>query len=326
MGTVLGMIEAIRAEDLTKRFDERVAVDHLNLVVPAGQVFGFLGPNGAGKTTTVRLLNGVLSPTAGRAWVMGHAVSQNSDAIRQHTGVLTEAPSLYEPLSGRENLRFYGDLYHMPTRDLGQRIDELLEEFGLADRASDKVGTYSKGMRQRLAIARALLPQPSVLFLDEPTSGLDPAAARMVTDLIRRQSHQEGRTIFLCTHNLSEAQRLCDQVGIIDQGTVRALGTPRELASRLWTEQWVGIELLETAPDAVSIVLNEMPTVLEWRQENGQLLVRVDGEEGIPDVVVAVGAAGGRIFAVRPKEHTLEDIYFRIQQLDSDAAMSEETQ
>ena len=147
--------------------------------------------------------------------------------MRRRTGVLTETPSLYESLSARENLRFFGDLYGVAEEALPGRVDALLEEFGLADRADDRAGTYSKGMRQRLALARTLLHEPRILFLDEPTAGLDPAASRMVNDLIQRLAAQGGHTIFLCTHNLAEAQRLCDRIGVIDRGTLRAVGARR---------------------------------------------------------------------------------------------------
>jgi ABC-2 type transport system ATP-binding protein len=175
------------------------------------------------------------------------------------------------------------------------------------------VGTYSKGMRQRLAIARALLHEPALLFLDEPTVGLDPAAARLVTDLIAQLSHREGRTIFLCTHNLTEAQRLCDRVGVIDEGRLRALGAPGQLARELWSGTWVEIDLRGPAPQAVSSALDEMPVVRSHSAQNGVLKVEVANDLAIPDVVSRVAASGGRIYRVVPQEHSLEEIYFQIQ-------------
>ena len=307
------MAEAILTEGLTRHFGPKVAVNHLDLRVDQGEVFGFLGPNGAGKTTTVRLLNGVLTATAGRALVLGYDVATDGSEIRRRTGVLTETPSLYEALTARENLLIYGDLYGVPEDKLPRRVEALLEQFGLGDRADERVGSYSKGMKQRLAIARALLHEPTLLFLDEPTASLDPLAARMVWDMIQDLSHREGRTIFLCTHNLAEAQRLCDRVGVIDHGVLQAVGTPRELARQLWHGLWVEVDLHGEPPASVSEALGRLPAVLSRAVDHGKLLLEVEGEESVPEVVAAIAAAGGRIYSVTPREHTLEEIYFEIQ-------------
>jgi ABC-2 type transport system ATP-binding protein len=308
------MTTIIAAENLTRRFGNTVALDNLNLEVQQGEVFGFLGPNGAGKTTTVRLLNGVLSISAGRASVLGIDVATQSAAVRRRVGVLTENPCVYDSLTARENLAFVGDLYGFPAGKLAARIDTVLAEVGLTDRASDRVASFSKGMRQRLAIARVILHEPELIFLDEPTSGLDPEAARMATDLIQQLSHQAGRTVFLCTHNLDEAQRLCDRVGVIDKGSLQAIGTPAELAHRLWQGLWVDIDLRSEPSEIVKGVLQKLPMVKEWSTENGRLSVQVDDEGLIPDIVMAIATAGGRIYQVNPKTHSLADIYFRIQQ------------
>jgi ABC-2 type transport system ATP-binding protein len=307
------MAEAILTEGLTRHFGPKVAVNHLDLRVAQGEVFGFLGPNGAGKTTTVRLLNGVLTATAGRAFVLGYDVATDGSEIRRRTGVLTETPSLYEALTARENLLIYGDLYGVPEDKLPRRVEALLEQFGLGERADERVGSYSKGMKQRLAIARALLHEPPLLFLDEPTASLDPLAARMVWDMIQDLSHREGRTIFLCTHNLAEAQRLCDRVGVIDHGVLQAVGTPRELARQLWHGLWVEVDLHGEPPASVSEALGRLPAVLSRSVDHGKLLLEVEDEESIPEVVAAIAAAGGRIYSVTPREHTLEEIYFEIQ-------------
>src|SRR5215208_1674699 len=200
----------IQISSLSRRFGEKNAVDHLTLAVQAGEIFGFLGHNGAGKTTTVRLLNGVLEPTFGQACVLGLDPQTDGPAVRAQTGVLTETPSLDERLTARENLSFYADLYSVPRLEVAQRVNSLLTEFELADRADEKVGGYSKGMKQRLALARALLHRPKVLFLDEPTAALDPVAARHLHSLVENLARHEGCTVFLCTHNLMEAQKLCD--------------------------------------------------------------------------------------------------------------------
>ena len=307
------MDQVIVTEKLSRHFDENVAVDRLDLAVERGEVFGFLGPNGAGKTTTVRLLNGVLKPSEGRASVLGFDVATQATEIRRQTGILTETSSVYEALTARENLMFSGDLYGVPEDELPGRASVLLEEFGLGERADDRVGSYSKGMKQRLAIARAMLHRPTLLFLDEPTAGLDPAAARMVRGMIRELSYQEGRTIFLCTHNLAEAQRFCDRVGVIDQGVLQAVGTPRELAGRLWQGLWVEIDLHGEPSAQVSQVLQDIPAVSSQSMDEGMLLLELEGEESIPEVVSAICASGGRVFGVVPREHSLEEIYFKIQ-------------
>jgi ABC-2 type transport system ATP-binding protein len=306
------MNEAILTEGLTRRFGEKVAVGHLDLRVERGEVFGFLGPNGAGKTTTVRLLNGVLNATSGSAYVLGLDVLTQGAAVRRQTGVLTETPSLYEALSARDNLRLFGDLYGVPEDGLPRQIEAILERFGLGDRAAERVGGYSKGMKQRLAIARAMLHEPALLFLDEPTASLDPVAARMVTDTIQELSHHESCTVFLCTHNLAEAQRLCDRVAVIDHGILQAIGTPRELARQLWHGVWVEVDLRAEPSDALCEVLRT-PAVRSHTMTEGKLLLELDDEDQIPEVVAKIAAAGGRIYGVMPREHTLEEVYFEIE-------------
>jgi ABC-2 type transport system ATP-binding protein len=307
------MDEVIVTQGLTRRYGDKVAVDHLDLRVTRGEVFGFLGPNGAGKTTTVRLLNGVLNASEGRASVLGRDVATQGNAIRALTGVLTESPSLYEALTAMENLAFFGALYGVPEDQIETRGKRLLDEFGLLDRANDKVGGYSKGMRQRLAMARALLHEPQVLFFDEPTAALDPVAARMVRDLIRHLSYREGRTVFLCTHNLTEAQELCSRVGVIDHGVLRAVGSPQELARQLWQGTWVELDLRGAPTAEVSAALDRLPAVRNRAAEDGRLALELDAEESIPDVVAAIAAAGGRIYGVTPRQHSLEEIYFQIE-------------
>src|SRR5690606_2964516 len=220
----------IQTRALTRQFGTLTAVSDLTLEVYQGEVFGFLGHNGAGKTTTIRLLNGILAPTSGSATVLNLSPQNDGRALRQRTGVLTESPALDERLSGYANLSIYADLYSVPAADKASRIAHLLETFGLADRAGEKVGGYSKGMKQRLALARALIHNPEILFLDEPTAGLDPIVTRQVHDMIIRLSREEGRTIFLCTHNLAEAQRLFNRIGVMERGRLIALGKTDELA------------------------------------------------------------------------------------------------
>ncbi len=218
----------IQASGLTKRFGKLTAVRELTLEVGAGQVFGFLGPNGAGKTTTIRMLTGLVRPTRGSALVAGYDVSLEPREVKRRVGYLAETPYLYPKLSGREFLSFMAGLYEVPAAVARQRASRLLSLFELAERADELVETYSHGMRQKLALAGAMLHEPPVLFLDEPTSGLDPRSARLVKDLLVALV-ERGHTVFLSTHVLEIAEQLCHRVGIIDRGQVVATGTLDEL-------------------------------------------------------------------------------------------------
>src|SRR6202049_1043945 len=215
----------IRANGLTKHFGKLAAVRDLTLEVGAGEVFGFLGPNGAGKTTTIRMLTGLVRPTSGTALVAGYDVAREPQEVKRRVGFLAETPDLYAKLSGREFLAFMGGLYEVPPTLARQRADRLLSLFELAEKADELVETYSHGMRQKLALAGAMLHEPPVLFLDEPTSGLDPRAARLVKDLLVALV-ERGHTVFLSTHVLEIAEHLCHRVGIIDHGQLMATGTP----------------------------------------------------------------------------------------------------
>lgn len=303
----------IEARGLTRRFGEVVAVNGLDLEVEEGSVFGFLGHNGAGKTTTVRLLNGVLAPSAGSVRVLGLTPLRDGPALRRKTGVLTETPSLEEMLTGRENLEIYAALYDVPRAEVPRRVQELLETFELADRADDKVGGYSRGMRQRLALARALLHKPRILFLDEPTAGLDPVVTRQVHELIARISREERRTVLLCTHNLHEAQKLCDQVAVLEHGRLVALGTPHSLARQLGRSQRVEVEV---ASEDVALALEVLHARPSWGEPScdGQLIAVPEIErEALPTLVSALATAGVRIYGVAQREPTLEDVYFALQ-------------
>jgi len=215
---------AIHTENLTRDFSTVRAVDRLSLEVPTGTTFGFLGPNGAGKTTAIRLLLGLLEPTAGWAEVLGFDTRTQADEIRARTGALLEHHGLYGRLSAEDNLEFYGRVWRLPRVERQARTRELLTHLGLWERRKEKVGTWSRGMKQKLALARALLHRPSLIFLDEPTAGLDPIAAAAVREDLAALAAREGVTVFLTTHNLSEAEKLCHQVGVIRQGKLLAVG------------------------------------------------------------------------------------------------------
>ena len=302
----------IEVTDLHRLFGDIHAVDGLNFIIEPGEVFGLLGPNGAGKTTTVRLLNGILPPSSGSIRVFGLNPVERGEQVRQKTGVLTESPSLYERLSASENLTFFGTLAEIPEDVLGGRVEEILSFFELESRAQDKVETYSKGMKQRLALARALLHQPPLLFLDEPTSGLDPEAAQQVNTLIESLSHK-GQTIVLCTHNLIEAERLCDRVAVMNSGHVLALGSLSDLSKRLWPATWLDVQFWEMPASSILEAAKSFRGVKQVQVDSVSLSVRLENKEDIPSFVRHLVASGASILRVNPRAHSLEDIYFAIQ-------------
>ena len=300
---------AIQIENLTRTFGDVRAVDNLSLTIETGEVFGFLGHNGAGKTTTVRLLNGVLEPDSGSITVLGYDPQTDGSSLRARSGVLTETPSLEERLTGTDNLTSHADLYGVPQNRVRDRVATVLEQFGLAERAGDKVGGYSKGMKQRLALARAFLHEPELIFLDEPTSGLDPVATQEVHDLIRHVSHDEGRTVFLCTHNLIEAQRLCDRVAVIEHGQMVAKGTSRELAGQIGAELRYTLDVDQI--EAAQAVLRSHTAVTALDTSDG-LMITISDREVVPDLLAALVAAGVRVYALTPQQISLEDIYMAL--------------
>ena len=304
----------IQTKNLTRRFDEITAVDGLDLSVQPGEVLGFLGHNGAGKTTTVRLLNGVLDPTSGEARVLGLDPAVDGPELRARTGVLTETPAVDERLTGYENLSIFGALFRVPEDDLPDRIDELLDLFQLEERGHDRVSEYSKGMKQKLALARALIHRPEVLFLDEPTAGLDPVITRQVHDLIRELSRSGDHTVFLCTHNLDEAQRLCDRVALLQNGRMIAQGAPAQLAREIWPGVRLEIETRPEGVDFAASILKGFPSAkdVEKRDEPGRVSVALDDRERIPELVSHLVGAAVPLYRLTPQEPTLEDVYFAL--------------
>ena len=298
---------AIETDGLTRRFGERVAVDGLSLRIAAGEVYVLLGPNGAGKTTAVRLLCGLLAPSAGTARVLGHDVATEGAAVRAGVGLLTEAPGLYDRLSPRRILSFFAELQDAPRpREAVERYIALL---GLEAWADAPAATLSKGTKQKVALARALLHEPRVLFLDEPTAGLDVPTQRLVRDLIARL-RTEGRTVVLTTHNLDEAERLADRVGLLSARLV-AEGTPGELRrGREASRVRIGVE--RTTP-ALAAALERVGGVERVETTTSELLVTVAGaERATPDLVAALVAAGGRITGVTVERPGLEEVYMRV--------------
>ena len=303
--------------DCTKvsfRYNGVHALKDFSLNVNRGEVVALLGPNGAGKTTSIRVLNGLLTPESGSINVLGFDPRQDGAKIRARTGVLTETPALYERLTAWQNLSFFGSLSEMSKLEVEKRSNHLLDIFNLQQRSSDRVETFSKGMKQRLALVRALLHDPELLFLDEPTSDLDPEAAKQVQDLILEVSGHENRTVILCTHRLYEAERLCDRVAIMKNGRVAAAGTLDELRDQVFPMLQVNFRTSGKADDELVGILSQMPGANEVKaQADGELSLVVDSEDRIPAMVNALVNAGAAIKAVEPRRATLEDIYLRLQ-------------
>ena len=297
----------LHLENLTKQFGALTAVDSLSLDVADGEVFGFLGPNGAGKTTTVRMLTGLIGPTRGRAVVDGLELGRQDDAIRARVGLLTETPGLYDRLSAEKNLTIFARLYGV--KDAAGQVQKYLRMLGLWERRHDEAGAFSKGMRQKLAIARALLHEPTLVFLDEPTSGLDPEAAKLVRDFIA-ELRSEKRTIFLTTHNLDEADRLCSRVAIFKTRLI-TVDTPADLRRRLYGRQVVfHVEHLDPAWAGL---VGALPFVKDVRAVDGKLLVGLDHPETENPVIVRrLVEAGAAIQFVGEVRHSLEEIYLRL--------------
>ncbi|MEZ5139410.1 MAG: ABC transporter ATP-binding protein [Acidimicrobiales bacterium] len=303
----------IDCHDLTRSFPAGVALDGLTLDVRRGEVLALLGPNGAGKTTTMRLLNGVLQPDRGTASVLGLDPWADGEAVRHRTGVLTENAGLDERFSAIENLEFVGRLRGMGADEARRRAGELLERFGMSDRADVRVQGFSTGQRKRVALARALLHDPELLFLDEPTSGLDPAATRDVVELIGSLAADHGRTVVLCTHFLGEAGKLAARMAVLFRGVLHAFGTPEALARDLWTAFEVRLDLGAPASPALLARLGELGPVHGAAPTPSGALVRLDRREDIPAVVAACVAAGDAVYAVEPRDPNLEDLYFAIE-------------
>ncbi len=283
------------------------ALDHLNLEIPSGIVFGFLGPNGSGKTTTIRLLLGLLEPTLGRAEVFGSDTRTQSAAIRERTGALLEHTGLYERLSAQDNLEFYGRVYHMPEKERRARIQELLSHFGLWDRRAETVVNWSRGMKQKLAIARALMHRPSLLFLDEPTAGLDPVAAAALRDDLARLASDHQVTIFLTTHNLTDAEKLCEQVAVIRAGKLLAAGKLDELQSHSSTTQ-AEIEGRGFTPELLEQI-SARPEVIRLASVNNHYQIEVRKGAELAPIITQLVTGGAQIEEVRKNRASLEEIF-----------------
>jgi len=306
---------AIRVTKLTRDFGTVRALDALTLEVSPGIIFGFLGANGAGKTTTINLLLGLLEPTSGQAQVLGFDTRTQGSAIRARTGALLEFSGLYERLTAEDNLDFYGRVWHLSAAERQARIEELLTHVGLYDRRKERVGTWSRGMKQKLAITRVLLHRPELIFLDEPTAGLDPVAAAALRDDLERLVASEGVTVFLNTHNLPEAERLCQQVGVIRTGKLLAVGSPDMLRQQTGRPQ-AEISGDGFTPDALA-ALRARGDIASAEMQNGHLTLELaDQQVRMAPIVAALVEAGVQIEEVRRGQASLEEVFLSLMEED----------
>jgi ABC-2 type transport system ATP-binding protein len=307
---------AIETSGLTRSFARRPAVDHLTLEVAPGEVVALLGPNGAGKTTTVRLLNGILRPDSGTSRVLGLDPATDGDAVRRRTGVLTEAAGLDGRLTVLENVVIPARVRGMSRLDAEREARRMLERFDMADRAGEKAQGLSTGQRKRVALARALLHQPEVLFLDEPTSGLDPEATRDVVSLIATLAREHGRTVLLCTHFLAEAGRLCQRMAVLQRGRLQAYGRPDDLAARLWRGLNVDLDLGGPADDRTLAVLRDARGVISVDASPDGAAVCVEARAAVPGLVANLVSREIPVYGAVPRPPTVEEIYFALQEQD----------
>ncbi len=300
----------IRTEHLSRSFGEVKAVDDLTLEVPAGIVFGFLGPNGAGKTTTIHLLLGLIAPSAGQASVLGYDIRTQAQEIRTHSGALLEFAGLYERMSAEDNLDLYGRIYGMSTAERQARTKELLEHLDLWERRKERVVTWSRGMKQKLAVARALFHRPPLVFLDEPTAGFDPvAAAALRNDLANLVAH-EGVTVFLNTHNLTEAERLCAQVGVIREGRLLKVGNPDELRQQEGSAR-VGIVGRGFNEQTLSL-LRQNQEVARADLQNNHLVLELREKSPTGPLVSLIVQSGGEVEEIHRGEASLEEVFLTL--------------
>jgi len=302
----MGQKTMIKLVGLTKRFDDFIAVDQVSFAVSAGEILALLGPNGAGKTTTVRMLAAILRPTAGQAFVAGYSVTEAPREVRRRVGLLTEHPGLYLRMRGREYLDFFGRLMGLDSGETARRSKELLARFGMLDAWDLRLGTYSKGMRQKMALVRAMLHDPPVLLLDEPTSAMDPHSAKLVRDAVLSLRHHR-RAVIICTHNLAEAEIMADRLAIIRRGKIVALGTPSELKARLLGPPLMELRLAHPV-DGILRLISDLVEV----EEHGADWLRYSAanpQESNPRVLQALTEQGVGVVTLSEVPRSLEDVY-----------------
>jgi len=300
----------IEVKNLTKKFGEVTAVDNLNFSVSEGEVFGLLGPNGAGKTTTIRMLCCLISKTSGEAQIAGYQIGNGADSlsIRKLIGLVPDNIGLYEELSAYENLDYYGKLYECSEADRKEKIEYFLKMMDLWEKRDQPISDFSKGMKQKVAIVRALIHDPKLLFFDEPTANLDPESARVVRDFILKLK-KDGKTIFLNTHNLDEAQRICDRIGIL-KTKLLAVNTPEQMENAVWGSRTV-IQVEKINDQILTAVRKLNPKDLSV-EENSIILTLADPKKENPDFVQEIVSAGGRIQYVTQFNPGLEETYIKV--------------
>ena len=308
------MVPAVRTDDLTVSFGPEKALDGLSFEVDAGEVVALLGPNGAGKTTTVRLLNGLLMPDRGSSSVLGFDPATDGDAVRERTGVMTEQSGLDDRLTALENVAFMARMRGLSPSAANDQAHNLLSRFGIANRANDRVQGFSTGQRKRVALARALLHEPEILFLDEPTAGLDPEATRDVLDLLASLAAEHGRTVLLCTHFLGEAGRLCQRMAVLHRGRLRAFGRPDDLAKSIWRGVPVELDLGAPADERTLAAIRQRRGVLTATATPTGARVEIEERGALPPLVATLVQMEVPVFGAVPRPPTVEEIYFAIQE------------
>jgi ABC-2 type transport system ATP-binding protein len=299
----------IELTGLTKRFDDFTAVDGVTLSVSAGEILALLGPNGAGKTTTVRMLAAILRPTAGEARVAGYSVTEQPQEVRRRVGVLTEHPGLYLRMRGGRYLDFFGRLMGLGADERGRRAKDLLARFGMAEAWDRRMGTYSKGMRQKMALVRAMLHDPPVLLLDEPTSAMDPHSAKLVRDAVVGLRHHR-RAIVICTHNLPEAEAIADRIAIIRRGRIIALGTPAELKDRLPGMPLMELRLAQPTDGVVKLLSGLID--VEAHGDDWVRYFTPDPQDTNPQLLHLLAMHGVGVVTLSEVGRSLEDVYLRV--------------
>ena len=302
--------QAISINSLSKNFGEVKALNNLSVKIPSGIIFGFLGPNGAGKTTTIRLLLGLMEPTSGRAEVLSFDSQTEADKIRAMTGALLEHTGIYEQMSAEDNLEFYGRAFHMTALEREKRIQELLSRMGLWDRRKERAGLWSRGMKQKLALARTMLHKPSLILLDEPTAGLDVQAAVAIRNDLEALVSEQDVTIFLTTHNMTDAEKLCDQVAIIKNGKLLAEGSPDQLRANAESTQ---VEIIGSGfHQPVLNCLELHPTVTAVKTQNNHLTIDIMEDKLIPELVALMVSNGAQIEEIQRRKANLEEVFLEV--------------
>ncbi len=300
---------AIRTENLNRSFGNLKAVDGLSLEVNPGTVFGFIGPNGSGKTTTIRLLLGLLDPDGGKAEVLGFDTQKQPDQIRTHCGALLEYNGLYERLSAADNLDYYGRIWHMSKSERETRTQQLLAPLDLYERRREPIGRWSRGMKQKLAVARTLMHRPNLIFLDEPTAGLDPVASAALREDLKSLAQREGVTIFLTTHNLADAEKLCDQVGVINHGQLLAVGSPEELRSSTSAPRlYLTGKFSQRAIEEVRV----NPLVKKMEEDNNRLVLDLTDLSRSHEIVALLVRSDAELDEVRKEKADLEEVFLSL--------------